>query len=408
MHNVFLKSILILCLTTLHPVFSQQRKTDDKNLLLHLMQKYPAKFAAILKDPAHFKVQIIYSQIDRSKNGNKRFNSFYFRHNSSEYFDPASMVKLPLSILALEKLDLINVPGLDRNTRLEIESSNPCQASLISDPSAIDSVATIGHFIRKALIVSDNDSYNRLFQFLGQKYIQDRLIDLGFQNCRIVQLFSKCDSTDCKYSPTFRFYNKGEVIYTQNQTINTSSYSPPLRNMVIGKKSINKYNKVVNHGKDFSKKNFFPLDEMHLLLTHLVFPDPFQNGKKMQIKEEERNFILANMSCTPDESGIAVFKDSADFFPTLTNYLFYGSDRNKKPDKNLKIYNIVGQSYGFLSDCAYFSDTSNKVEFFLSAVIYVNNNQIVNTGTYEYISVGFPFMMNLGQLIYKYELTRKK
>jgi hypothetical protein len=52
-------------------------------------------------------------------------------------------------------------------------------------------------------------------------------------------------------------------------------------------------------------------------------------------------------------------------------------------------------------------DTVNKVEFFLSASIYVNKNEILNDGIYEYDAIGFPFLHQLFNKIYETELLRK-
>ena len=44
----------------------------------------------------------------------------------------------------------------------------------------------------------------------------------------------------------------------------------------------------------------------------------------------------------------------------------------------------------------------------LSAVIYVNKDGILNDNVYEYDSIGWPFMYQLGQTIYQYELQRPR
>jgi hypothetical protein len=44
----------------------------------------------------------------------------------------------------------------------------------------------------------------------------------------------------------------------------------------------------------------------------------------------------------------------------------------------------------------------------LSAVIYCNRDGIQNKNEYDYDTIGYPFYKNLGQLIYDYELKRKK
>jgi len=44
----------------------------------------------------------------------------------------------------------------------------------------------------------------------------------------------------------------------------------------------------------------------------------------------------------------------------------------------------------------------------LGAVIYVNENEILNDGVYEYEKIGYPFMRELGQLFYDYEVKRPR
>src|SRR5678809_787295 len=61
-------------------------------LLLDLLKQYPDHFEAVLANPNN-KVQIIYTQIDRRKNGKPEFTDHYFNINDSSYFYPASTVK---------------------------------------------------------------------------------------------------------------------------------------------------------------------------------------------------------------------------------------------------------------------------------------------------------------------------
>lgn len=72
------------------------------------------------------------------------------------------------------------------------------------------------------------------------------------------------------------------------------------------------------------------------------------------------------------------------------------------------MFNKSGLTYGFMIDNAYIVDFKNGVEFFLSAVIQVNENEIYNDNEYEYDEIGYPFMENLGKAFYDYELNRKR
>ena len=86
--------------------------------------------------------------------------------------------------------------------------------------------------------------------------------------------------------------------------------------------------------------------------------------------------------------------------------MYWGAEKGDLP-KNIRIFNKIGGAYGFLIDVSYFVDFDKKVEFMLSAAIYCNKDGILNDDKYDY-EVGYPFMKQLGRIIYDYELKRKK
>src|SRR5687767_5044296 len=60
-------------------------------------------------------LQVIYTTIDRRKKPNKiDFEDHYYNIIPDRYFYPASTVKFPVAILALQKLRELNVPGLNK------------------------------------------------------------------------------------------------------------------------------------------------------------------------------------------------------------------------------------------------------------------------------------------------------
>ncbi|MBY0436182.1 MAG: class A beta-lactamase-related serine hydrolase, partial [Cyclobacteriaceae bacterium] len=89
---------------------------ENDGLLLALMKTQPDKFKRIIDQKDPLEVQIIYTQINRDANNVPTFRSFYFNVDSTRYFYPASTVKLPMVLLALEKLNELNVPGLTKYT----------------------------------------------------------------------------------------------------------------------------------------------------------------------------------------------------------------------------------------------------------------------------------------------------
>ena len=68
-----------------------------------------------------------------------------------------------------------------------------------------------------------------------------------------------------------------------------------------------------------------------------------------------------------------------------------------KPE--IRIYNKVGFAYGTLTDVAYVKDKNTGLEFFLTATVLVNENQIFNDNNYEFEELGIPFLASLGREI---------
>ena len=113
------------------------------------------------------------------------------------------------------------------------------------------------------------------------------------------------------------------------------------------------------------------------------------------------------MSMYPAESGVDAYKDTEKYPPGYVKFLMYGGDAKTIPG-HIRIFNKVGDAYGFLTDAAYIVDFKNDIEFILPATIYTNENQTFNDDNYEYDEIGLPFLRNLGQAIYEVELERRR
>ena len=116
-------------------------KGGDQNIFNRIFEQNPFLSSIVLK-PEH-KVQIIYTQIDRRKNGRPEFTDHYFNINDSSYFYPASTVKLPVAILALQKLNELKIAGLDKNSTMISEADYSGQSEVYTNPSSPDGRPTI-------------------------------------------------------------------------------------------------------------------------------------------------------------------------------------------------------------------------------------------------------------------------
>src|SRR5688500_9224246 len=109
----FLNLVIIFNSTQM---LSAQSARTDKYLADMLSRNKDSVFSKVLKDPGKYRLQIIYTKIDRDKKNNPSFTDYYFNYDQEMYFNPASMVKMPLAFLSLEKLNEMKQSGIDKQT----------------------------------------------------------------------------------------------------------------------------------------------------------------------------------------------------------------------------------------------------------------------------------------------------
>ena len=372
-----------------------------------LLKKYPQYFDSILQKRKDWNVQLIYTQIDKGANGIPALKHYYFNLNPAKYFYPASTVKFPVSILALQKLNELKIRGLDKNTTIITGQAYSGQTAVYNDPTSPDGKPSIGHYIKKILMVSDNDAYNRLYEFLGPQYINDQLHQKGYGDVQLLHRLSIFLSPDeNRHTNPVKFLDaQNKIVYDQPMQYNTAQYVQ--RNDSVGQ-GYYKGKQLMNEPMDFSAKNRISLEDLHTILISLLFPSKVTASQRFNLTVEDRNFLLKYMSQLPTESTYPPYSaDTASYWPAYCKFLLFGSEKGELP-KNIRIFNKVGDAYGQLTDVAYIVDTDKKIEFFLSATILCNKDGILNDDKYDYETLGFPFMKHLGQVLYEYELQRKR
>jgi hypothetical protein len=380
-------------------------KNHTDTFMTSLLAKYPQFFDYIIKKKEELRVQIIYTQIDRDKKGKIKFTDHSYGLDQENYFYPASTVKLPVAILALQKLNELKIAGLDRNTTMITESDGDDQAQVCNDPSSKDGRPTIAHYIKRILLVSDNDAFNRLYEFLGQEYINNSLYKMGYKDAQIIHRLNISLSEDQnRHTNPVEFYDSaGRIIY--KKPAEKSKLVFAVRDTRMGK-GYYKGDALIHEPFDFSKKNRLSLEDLHHIVRAVIFPEVVPEYQRFNLTKEDYEFLRKYMSMMPQESTFP-FYGTPDYWDTYVKFLFYGSEKAAS-DPAIRIFNKVGDAYGFLIDAAYIVDYKNKIEFQLSAVIYCNSDGIFNDDKYDYDEVGLPFMKNLGRVIYEYELKRKR
>lgn len=380
-------------------------ESKDPVLFEEGLENYPT-LKKVLSDTAKFQVQIIYTQIDRNEHGNPLFTDHSFNLNDHHYFYPASTVKLPIALLALEWLEEQNIEGLTMETTMLTDSVRPSQLPAYTDTTAQDGLPSIRHYIKKILLVSDNDASNRLYELMGMDYINQKLREKGLLNSVITQRLSfPISAEENRHFNPIRFVdNFGKTLLELPARHSDSAYVVP-GNPKIGQ-AFYRNDSLIQGGMDFSYKNKFAVSDLHGVVKRIVFPEAFVGIERFNLNEEHRNFILKYMSMLPRESDFPKY-DTTEYYDSYSKFFKFGSDKNPIPSR-FRIFNKTGWSYGFLIDGSYFVDYESGVEFFVSAVVYVNEDQILNDDKYETEEIGLPFFAELGDYLYQRELKRKK
>lgn len=376
----------------------------EHNVLTELLRN-SSDLAPALDKKREYEIQIIYTSIDRDKHNRPQFKTYHFNVDPNSYFYPASTVKLSAVLLSLEKVNGLKAYNVDEYTPMFHDSVYSGQSSIRGDSTAADGCASIAHYSKKILVVSDNAAFNRLYEFLGQDYFNQRLYEMGYTHTRITHRLERFLTRDeNRHTEAVGFVRNDSVLFAQPMQVNAGAIEPPEK--IFRGRAFYRNDSLIQSPFEFTYKNAFPLGEQHLMLMSIVFPTSVPATKRFQISDEQRRFVLKYMSQLPRETTFPPYYRDTSYNDASVKFLMFGG--SSEIPKHIRVFNKVGDAYGYLVDNAYIVDFKNGVEFLLSAVINTNTDEVYNDGQYDYEKLGFPFMRNLGNVIYNYELKRTR
>ncbi|MEM6696988.1 MAG: serine hydrolase [Bacteroidota bacterium] len=393
---LFLPSFFFLSLST----FAQQ-----KNILQDLLEQN-AELKTIFNQPEKYQAQVIYTQIDRDENNVPAFTSYQVGVDENRYHYPASTVKMPAAFLALEKINELKIINLTKETPMLTGTGRPPQTPALNDPSAKNNLPSVAHYAKKIFLVSDNDAFNRLYEFLGQQYFNEKLQEKGFDHSRVWHRLSVSgfDVEGNRYTNPVSFLHNNELLYYQGQRYSFDAKQWELKDAVRGKARMTNEGETINEPFDFRYKNFISVQDLHDLLKTVLFPESVPEKQRFNLTAEDYEFLYRVMSTFPKESNYPRYKNKEDNY---VKFFIYGDNKDTIPD-HIRIFNKVGWAYGFLTDVSYIIDFERNIEFMVTASIHVNENQTYNDGEYEYETIGLPYFGNLGRMLYEYEQRRQR
>ena len=359
-----------------------------------------------LLDDSRHEIQLRYTQIKRDTAGLPSFVTHSLNENGDAYFYPASTVKLPVAVLALQRLNELKAAGfaIDACTPMQIYDAAFEKPIALTDSTKADGSLTVSHLIKKIFLVSDNDAYNYLFDFLGRDYINAQLNEKGLSQTQIQHKFLfEADNTQ---TWSYVFLNGPDSLYLQPSITSEVTLSTNAKMGLLKGRGYQSDGQLIKQPFDFSAKNRMSLADLEGVMKRVIFPEAFAEDQRFNLTEKDYSFLRFWMSRNTLESQEPNYAADSTHYDSYVKFFVYG-DRPGQMNDTVRIYNKVGLAYGTLTDIAYIVDRVHSVEFLLSATILVNENQIFNDNTYEYDEKGIPFLGALGRAVLAFERNEK-
>ena len=356
-------------------------------------------FAPLWSD-ARFELQVIYTRVDRRPGAAPLLTHHRHGVNVERWFAPASLIKLPVAALALERLADLAGQGVDRESRLVLRDPPRC-----AGPAAAET-ESVARAIRRMLVVSENDPFNRLYEMLGQDRIHQRLADIGCPSSRIIGRIAQCSPADNRMTGATELRDVDDRVLARTEAASAATVrSFPHGKALKGRAWVER-GRSTPGPRDFSASNFVPLEEAHRMLIAIVMPEALPPAQRFRIDADAHIFLRHCMGMLPQECADPVY-EARTYPATYSKYLIGGGGLADLPP-GVRSFNKVGRAFGTLSDCAYIGDARRGTEFFLSAAIYVNEDDVLGDGKYEYREVGWPMLAALGKAALAVDAARPR
>ena len=367
-----------------------------------LLKGVPA-IAPMLAKAASYRLQVL---ISVPRDGTTPWLKRSGYRVDAEYFFPASAIKLPMSIAALEKLaDIRKGSGASQvgiETPLRIFSTPGGRYEDRDISNVQGATITIGHEVRKSLVVSSNEAFNRLFDFVGYDEVNQRMVRDGFDSVRFRHTLGFA-ATDPRRSSRIQFLLPGRTPMElperpSAETLAASSVA----GLFVGDAHYDGNGRLVNQPMSFEEKNRVSLRDLQDMLISVMRPE-LLSSRQVQLEPYEREFLVRTLGTPPSESKNPVY--SAKEQPDELHRPLLIAVRKALPSHRIRSYGKGGQAYGFVVQNSYLVNETSKRSVFVAATLHVNEDGTLNDDQYEYSEVAKPFIDALGELLAKHYLN---
>lgn len=384
MHRrTFLQTAIALPLLGM-PLFAGAEQADFWQRVFAAM---PPMLAAHAHNPEH-RVQVL---AQYRKKGSRRWQKTGWQLTPERWFSTASVAKLPMALLACEKVAAL---GLGLDARIGFTQA-PIGGEWPDDEPDFEVIART---LNRIFTISENPPFNRLYDFLGVDAMHARLTALGYPSARLISRMSAPVIDNARTRAGQVQDAHGAVLHEFPERVGTVR-TFALGEAKTGRGFLSDDGVLIDGPHDFSKANFITLADSQQMLKAIIDPASVPASQRWAIPEPMRKQLLAIMARMPRESTDPVYEPT-EHYDGYARFFILGDVKTRKPDA-LHLVGKVGEAYGYLTDVEYISEDGSDLELLLSANIYVNADGIFNDDQYEYESIGYPFLAALGRAVWQ-------
>lgn len=358
-----------------------------------LLRTKPDDFRTVLAAQRQHRLQILLAEPVTAADGKVTLRRSRLG-DSRQYFYPASTVKLGAAVAALLELQRLSQ---EHGEVFTLDASWRAGPRFEGDPAASPWIP-IADDLRAMLIVSDNPPYNRCFELLSQKGLNDALWGAGLTSARMWHRLSEARTVE-EHRVTRQFgIRQGETSLgiaarEAGATLDNGAFDE----LLVGSAHMRGKERV-EQPMSFADKNAITLEDLQDLLAMVVRPD-IDLGKRgfPELSVTSRAFLVEQLGAYPRECPSPKY-DEKKHPDEYCKFLLPGL-RRVVPAESLRVYAKIGQAYGFAIENSYVENVATGRGFFVAAVIYVNADGCIGDDRYEYESVADPFFASLGEVL---------
>jgi len=346
-----------------------------------------ARWAGWLKEAEALRLQILVTVVEP---GAAAWPSHELRVDA-EYFYPASAVKTLLAVASLRVLSERVGGPIDLLTRImRCRDDRPgCEppvededAELTDDGKKKHKKLRVGEEITKMLSYSDNDSYNRLYDAIGHRELNEEIAKLGLGARFHHRMNAPAERS--RFTPRVTLLPPGKRAFeAAGRTSNLEPAPTPASGLAVGT-AYKDHKGLVEEPLSFAKKNYVSLRELHRVHLSLLSPDR-PEAVKLGLDEAQRSHITRAM--TLNLAAVARAAEHGPLSPGVLEVL---------PAKRIRYVAKSGRAYGFHLENAFIEDTETGRGFFVTAVVYSNPDGVMNDDDYGYDETTRPLLASLG------------